>query len=280
MPLIWITQSLLAESSPIEQRETWLEKFCYFNTAHYSNAVKTLGNRCYHLYSNKCFRGHKIAEVGRKKNSLMRGTYNPGPEPISCPTWGFAHDKWFIDLGLIMQYSSLRCEYLPKNAKNKQTLLFLLAMKHFRIIKCYSHEAPAGGKQAPAQVTGFLTKAAPDKWAGCSFRAVQAPEKSLRPDLLVSALYLLSGFGCPCTNYRGHFLQQPKAGNSVCLTFVYRDPQHSVYSGSSEKELHETWLPWPISSQSCFFFVEAAKIFLFITRLSLTLSNSRQVLTF
>lgn len=53
---------------------------------------------------------------------------------------------------------------------------------------------PTGGKQAPAQVTGSLTKAAPDKWAGCSFRAVQALEKSLRLDLLVFALYLIFWF--------------------------------------------------------------------------------------
>lgn len=219
-----------------------------------------------------------MAEVGRKKNSLMRGTYNPGPESISCPTWGFAHDKWLIDLGLIIKYSSLHCEYLPKNSKNKQTLLFLLAVKHLRIIKCYSHEAPTGGTQAPAQVTGSLTKAAPDKWAGCSFRAVQAPEKSLRPDLLVSALYFFSVFGCPCTNYRGHFLQQPKAGNSVCLTSVYRHPQHSVYSGSSERSYMKP--DYPGFPQFCFFFLEADKIFLFTTRLSLPLFNTRQFFKF
>lgn len=143
------TVSLRRESllgfSPTEQGEIWLENLCYFNTAHCKNTAKSLGSRCCHLYSNKCFRGHKMSEAGeKKKNFLIRGIYNPGPEPISCPTWGFAHNKWLIGLGLIMQYSSLYCEYLLKNAKNKQALLFLLEIKHFRIMKCYSHDTNRG----------------------------------------------------------------------------------------------------------------------------------------
>lgn len=72
-----------------------------------------------------------MEEIGEKSPKIW-GIYKPGPDPNSCPAWGFVHARWLIGLWLIILFSYLHYKYLSKNAKNKQALLFLLEIKYFK----------------------------------------------------------------------------------------------------------------------------------------------------